>query len=131
MQDISCAKIDGKLIFEHEAIYALATRRPIPKGHLVGPIDGNWDNLDINNLYAVPERDNDYHTSKNRVFHEDHIADNIDFIKTHFNDIYTVLGLENYRPGMWDEKGKKLPAQKIDQNEFVEHLKEEMRQGEI
>lgn len=107
IQAMSCAKIEGKTIFEHEALYVMATGLPIPKGQLVGPIDGNWNNLNIENLYPVNESiHGDYHMDKNRIFHEDQIEHNIYFIKKHFNDIYQRLDLEHYEPGMFERKRK-------------------------
>ncbi len=105
IQVMSCAKIEGKTIFEHEAIYVLATGLPIPKGQMIGTMDGKWNNLNIENLYPVPESiHGEYHLDKNRIFHEDQIEHNIYFIKKHFPDIYQRLDLENYEPGMFDRK---------------------------
>lgn len=91
------AIIDGKTIYEHEAIYAKFTNKPIPKGHLVFHIDNNTLNNHPKNLMVGLEKDSDYHIDKNKIFHEDQIEENIPFIKKHFKDVYDALDLGNYK----------------------------------
>ena len=92
-QKYKVATIEGKNIFLQEAEWVLHYKKPIPKGKLVCHKDGNPLNNNIENLDLVEENDEhgDFHLESNKVFHEQNLEDNKDFIKFHFDDIYNVL----------------------------------------
>ena len=84
------ADMDGKCIYQHEAIWVLFNRKPIPTGFLVYHQDGNPMNNDPDNLDIVDSLD-DLHLDNNKVFHQHNFVANREFILKHFDDIYAVL----------------------------------------
>lgn len=87
------ANIEGKMIFLQEAVWALNKKEPIPNGKLVCHVDGNPLNNNFDNLKLVDENKEhgDFHQESNKVFHEQNVEANKDFIKRNFDDIYQVL----------------------------------------
>lgn len=87
------ASIDDRDVFYHEAIWTKFNKRLIPSGKLVYHKDGNPINNDPDNLDLVDENKDygDLHQENNKIFHEQNIDQNKNFIRIHFQDIYEVL----------------------------------------
>lgn len=122
LQKYRMGTFDDKNIFEHELVYVLFTGRPIPKNTLIFHMDNNTLNNDPRNLFPGPEKNNDYHISKNKVFHEDHIEENIPFIKEHFPEVYQHLNLADYHPDMFAVNHTQEDEEQL-RTGLYEHLK--------
>ena len=97
------ADIEDKNIFFHEYIFVLYTQKPIKKNHLVLHNDLNTLNNNPKNLFSVDVNDpllknsdkveeiNDFHQEKNKIFHEDQIETNKEFLRKHFKDVFDIF----------------------------------------
>lgn len=93
MMKYQVATIEGKVIFLQEAEWVLNSKKPIPEGKLVAHKDGNTLNNQFDNLYLVDENTKygDFHQESNKVFHENNLEKNKEFIERQFVDIYKIL----------------------------------------
>lgn len=91
--EYSIATIEGIDIFEHEAMYCLLYKQPIPKDHLIIHFNGNTSDNSYDNLgvYPMTEDDKTVRPKNEMIFHQDVYLNQKDFIKKHFPDVYQSL----------------------------------------
>ena len=106
-------------IFWHEYAYVMYYGFPIKKGCLIAHKDNNLDNNEADNLIEIPS-DNDFHKSKNMVFHSNFIDKRKKFIKKNFNDVYKRLDLDKpleergyYKDGLLSKEKMKETMEKV------------------
>lgn len=101
LPEYQIADIEGKNIFLHEYIFALYHKKPIPSNSLIVHNDGNTLNNHPENLKSIDIEDplfkkafseiDDFHKTKNKIFHQDQIETNKEFLKKHFKDIFDIF----------------------------------------